>query len=98
MLYECECKQLFYIERKDYYRTSFLISNLLATGVNPSDLDYVSILDIKYGEYVKKKIFFQYFSPILTISPPELVICDKKRGRFQIPSLLPLDWRLESLW
>lgn len=39
-----------YVERKDYYRTSILISNLLAAGVSPSDFDYVSILDIKYGE------------------------------------------------
>lgn len=34
---------------------------MLATGANPSDLDYVSILDIKYGEYIKKKIFFNIF-------------------------------------
>lgn len=39
---------------------------------------------------IKKKNFFHYFSQILTISPSELV-SDKKRGRFQIPSLLPLD-------
>ena len=40
---------------------------------------------------IKKKNFVHYFPQILTISPSELVICDKKRGQFQIPSLLPLD-------
>lgn len=44
----------------------------MATGVNPSDLDYVSILDIKYGEYIKKKIFFSIFFPNFNYFTPRV--------------------------